>query len=51
MLSKPQHPHNPVTGATAPKVGLLNPAFVYVPSAVTDIRKTFELARAAQAAK
>ena len=33
-----------------PKVGLLNPAFVYRSAAMTDIRQTFSRVRAEQAA-
>lgn len=32
----------------AARVGLLNPAFVYIPAASTDIRARFEAIRAAQ---
>lgn len=40
-----------VPGLITPKVGLLNPAFVYRNAASTNIRETFARIRAEQAGK
>ena len=50
MISTLRNNIAPLTGVLPQRVGLLNPAFVYVSSANTDIRKRFEIARLAQAA-
>lgn len=51
MPASMKRPITLVPGMITPKVGLLNPAFVYINAANTDIRQTFDRIRAEQAGK